>query len=45
VDLYNATNTRNFGIPNGIVTSSNFLNQWGTDGGKRTIWISGRYSF
>jgi hypothetical protein len=45
VDLYNATNTRNFGIPNGIVTSANFLNQWGTNGGSRTIWISGRYSF
>jgi hypothetical protein len=45
VDMYNATNTRNFGIPNGIVTSTNFLNQWGTNGGARTIWISGRYSF
>jgi hypothetical protein len=45
VDLYNATNTRNFGIPSGVITSANFLNQWGTNGGARTIWISGRYSF
>jgi hypothetical protein len=45
IDMFNATNTRNFGIPNGIVTSANFLNQWGTNGGARTIWISARYSF
>ena len=45
VEMFNATNTRNFGIPDGRVNSTNFLNQWGTNGGARTIWISGRYSF
>jgi hypothetical protein len=45
IDMFNATNTRNFGIPSGVITSANFLNQWGTNGGARTIWISGRYSF
>jgi hypothetical protein len=45
VEMFNATNTRNFGIPEGRVNSTNFLNQWGTDGGKRTIWVAARYSF
>ncbi len=45
IELFNATNTRNFGIPDGRVNSANFLNQWGTNGGARTIWIAGRYSF
>jgi hypothetical protein len=45
VEMFNATNTRNFGIPEGRVNSANFLNQWGTDGGKRTIWVAARYSF
>jgi hypothetical protein len=45
VEMYNATNTRNFGVPEGRVTSSNFLNQWGTDGGARTIWGALRYVF
>jgi hypothetical protein len=45
VELYNATNTRNFGIPEGRVTSTNFLNQWGTDGGNRRIWVALRYTF
>jgi hypothetical protein len=43
--MYNATNTRNFGVPEGRVTSSNFLNQWGTNGGARTIWGALRYVF
>jgi len=25
--------------------STNFLNQWGTNGGSRTIWLAGRYTF
>ena len=39
VELFNATNTRNFGIPEGRINSTNFLNQWGTDGGSRRIWV------
>jgi hypothetical protein len=45
IEMYNATNTRNFGVPEGRVTSSNFLNQWGTNGGARTIWGALRYVF
>jgi len=45
IEMFNATNTRNFGIPEGRVTSANFLNQWGTDGGNRRIWIAVRYVF
>jgi hypothetical protein len=45
VELFNATNTRNFGIPEGRVNSTNFLNQWGTDGGNRRIWAALRYTF
>ncbi|HYR86440.1 MAG TPA: carboxypeptidase regulatory-like domain-containing protein [Terriglobia bacterium] len=44
-EMYNATNTRNFGIPEGRVNSSNFLNQWGTDGGNRRIILALRYTF
>ena len=45
IDMFNATNTRNFGIPDGRVTSTNFLNQWATDGGFRRIWLGLRYAF
>jgi Carboxypeptidase regulatory-like domain len=45
VEMFNATNTRNFGIPEGRVNSTNFLNQWGTDGGNRRIWVALRYTF
>jgi hypothetical protein len=44
-EFNNATNTRNFGIPEGRVNSTNFLNQWGTDGGKRRIVLGLRYIF
>jgi hypothetical protein len=44
-DMFDATNTRNFGIPNGTVTSANFLNQWATDGGRRRIVLGLRYTF
>jgi hypothetical protein len=44
-DMFNATNTRNFGIPNGTVTSANFLNQWATNGGSRRIVLGLRYTF
>jgi hypothetical protein len=45
IELFNATNTRNFGIPDGRVNSANFLNQWATDGGNRRIWGALRYTF
>ena len=45
IEMYNATNTRNFGIPVGAVTSTNFLNQWATDGGFRRTWVAMRYTF
>ena len=45
IEMFNATNTRNFGIPEGRVNSTNFLNQWGTDGGNRRIWVAVRYIF
>jgi hypothetical protein len=45
VEMFNATNTRNFGIPDGRINSSNFLNEKGTDGGNRRIWLSVRYVF
>jgi hypothetical protein len=45
LELFNATNTRNFGIPEGRINSANFLNEKGTDGGFRRIWASVRYSF
>ncbi len=44
-ELNNATNTRNFGIPEGRANSSNFLNQWGTNGGNRRIVLGLRYIF
>ena len=45
VEMFNATNTRNFGIPDGRINSANFLNQWATDGGSRRIWLALRYTF
>ncbi len=44
-DFYNATNTRDFGIPNSTVTNSGFLNQWGTNGGNRRVIVALRYVF
>ncbi|HXG57311.1 MAG TPA: carboxypeptidase regulatory-like domain-containing protein [Vicinamibacterales bacterium] len=44
-EMFNVTNTRNFGIPDGRVSSANFLNQWATDGGARRIWAALRYTF
>ena len=45
IEMFNATNTRNFGIPDGRVTSTNFLNQWATDGGNRRSGSLLRYVF
>jgi outer membrane receptor protein involved in Fe transport len=44
-DFFNATNTRDFGTPNAIVTAAGFLRQWDTDGGNRRIVIGIRYVF
>ena len=44
-EFYNLTNTRSFGVPDGIITSSNFLSQWATDGGNRRIVVGMRYVF
>jgi len=44
-ELNNATNTRDFGIPEGRANSTNFLNQWGTNGGNRRIVLGLRYIF
>jgi hypothetical protein len=45
IEMYNATNSRDFGIPESRINSANFLNQWGTDGGNRRIWVAARYTF
>ncbi len=45
LEAFNLTNTRNFGVPNSQINSVNFLNQWGTDGGGRKIWVAIRYTF
>jgi len=44
-DFFNLTNTRDFGVPEGRINNANFLNQWGTDGGKRRIILGLRYVF
>ncbi|HVQ37633.1 MAG TPA: carboxypeptidase regulatory-like domain-containing protein [Pyrinomonadaceae bacterium] len=44
-DMFNATNTRNFGIPTATVNSGAFLNQWTTNGGNRRITLGARLVF
>jgi hypothetical protein len=44
-EMYNATNSRDFGVPEGRLNSAAFLNQWGTNGGSRKIWGAVRYTF
>ena len=45
-DMFNAFNSRNFGIPNGAINSgANFLNQWATNGGNRRIVLGARLVF
>ncbi len=44
-DMFNATNTRNFGIPTASVISGGFLNQWTTNGGNRRIVLGARLVF
>ena len=45
IDMFNAINHRNFGIPSGTINSPGFLNQWATNGGNRRIIIGGRLVF
>ena len=44
-DMFNVLNHRNFGVPEGRINAPNFLNQWGTDGGKRRIIVGARLVF
>ena len=45
-DMFNAFNSRNFGIPTGAINSgANFLNQWATNGGNRRIVLGARLAF
>lgn len=45
-DMFNATNTRNFGIPTAAVSNQGaFLNQWTTNGGNRRIILGARLVF
>ena len=45
-DMFNSLNSRNFGIPNGVITSgANFLNQWATNGGNRRVIFGLRIVF
>lgn len=44
-DFFNLTNTRDFGVPEGRINNSNFLNQWGTNGGNRRVIVGLRYVF
>ncbi len=44
-DMFNATNTRNFGIPTAAINNGAFLNQWTTNGGNRRIILGARLVF
>ncbi len=44
-EFFNMANTRDFGIPESRVSSANFLNQWGQDGGNRRVVLGLRYTF
>jgi len=44
-EFYNATNSRDFGIPTAAINSAAFGNQWNTNGGNRRIVIGARYAF
>jgi hypothetical protein len=45
VDLFNLSNSRNFGIPATGITDPAFLDQWLTDGGSRRIRLGARLVF
>jgi len=44
-DLFNLTNTRNYGIPEARITNSGFLDEKSTDGGNRRIFLGLKYFF
>lgn len=44
-DFLNAFNERNFGIPSGVISAPDFLDQWATDGGSRRIRLGLRLVF
>jgi hypothetical protein len=44
-DFFNATNTRNYGIPEARITNPGFLEEAFTDGGNRRIFLGLKYSF
>ncbi|MBI1745098.1 MAG: TonB-dependent receptor [Acidobacteria bacterium] len=44
-EMYNSTNSRNFGIPESRIISGAFLDQWATNGGNRRITLGLRYIF
>ncbi len=45
-DMFNATNWRNYGIPNATITAgANFLNEGATNGGNRRIILGARLVF
>jgi hypothetical protein len=45
IEMFNAMNARNFGIPDGRINSANFLNETATNGGNRRVWGALRYTF
>ena len=45
IEMFNAMNARNFGIPDGRINSANFLNERTTNGGNRRVWAALRYTF
>jgi hypothetical protein len=44
-NFFNATNTRDWGIPDSVVISPSFLNEGTTDAGNRRIQLGLRYAF
>lgn len=45
LDMFDATNTRNFGIPEARINNSGFAHQESTNGGARTLYVALRYTF
>jgi len=44
-NFFNTTNTRDWGIPDAVVTSASFLLEGPTDGGNRRVMLGLRYVF
>ncbi|MFN8812094.1 MAG: hypothetical protein ACK5ZU_04645, partial [Acidobacteriota bacterium] len=44
-ELYNLTNSRDFGIPIATFNAVAFINQWVTNGGGRRVVLLLRYQF